>query len=64
MPCGFVVHSKEWAILGLMPAQSSYVTGPMIETATGTRMWNVLADDWKLRWAAAKPYAVKPATVA
>lgn len=58
MPCGFVVHSKDWAVVGLMPAQSSYVTGPMIETAAGTRTWNVLQEDWNVRWSAAKPYAL------
>lgn len=58
MPCGFVVHSKDWAIVGLMPAQSSYVTGPMVETAAGTRTWNVLREDWNARWTAAKPYVL------
>jgi hypothetical protein len=56
MPCGFVAHSNEWAVVGLMPAHASYVTGPMIETSSNSRLWSMLHEDWKVRWGAAKHY--------
>jgi hypothetical protein len=50
MPCGFLVHTRHWALLGLFPVQGSYTIGPMIETPFGTPLWQMLYDDWKLRW--------------
>jgi DNA-binding winged helix-turn-helix (wHTH) protein len=50
MPCGFVAHSRNWALLGIFPAQGSYVTGPMIEVPGGTELWAMLHDDWNRRW--------------
>jgi len=61
MPCGFVAHSRNWAIVGLMPAHDSYVFGPMIETSAGTPTWQMLGEDWKARWEAARPYRVSKA---
>jgi hypothetical protein len=56
MPCGFVAQCKEWTVVGLMPAQASYVAGPMIEAPTGSHLWDTLHEDWTLRWNAAKRY--------
>ena len=56
MPCGFVAHSKEWAVMGIMPAHASYVVGPMIEACSNSRLWTMLEEDWNTRWKAAKAY--------
>jgi hypothetical protein len=50
MPSGFLVHTRHWALLGIFPAHGSYAIGPMIETPSGTTLWQTLYDDWKLRW--------------
>ena len=45
MPSGFVVHTRTWAVIGLMPARESYVEGPLIEvhpdssTGPGEAFW-------------------------
>lgn len=56
MPCGFVAQCAEWAVLGLMPSQASYVTGPMIQAPAGSHLWETLHQDWNLRWNAARHY--------
>ena len=56
MPCGFVAHSKEWAVMGLMPSHASYVAGPMIEASANSRLWKMLEEDWNTRWKTAKVY--------
>lgn len=53
MPCGFVAHSGQWALLGLFFATSSYGRGPMIEVPHHTVLWEALGRDWIDRWDAA-----------
>jgi hypothetical protein len=50
MPCGFLVHAREWAILGVYPAQDSYLAAPMLEMRAGSEPWEVLYADFKARW--------------
>jgi len=50
MPSGLIFHAKEWAVLGMFPAQGSYFLGPLIETTQHTALWRNLYDDWKIRW--------------
>ncbi len=57
MPSGFLVHSRNWALLGIFLAQGSYVIGPMIEAPAETSLWQTLYDDWKLRW---DPKRIRP----
>jgi hypothetical protein len=54
MPCGFVVHTKHAALLGIFPAHDSYVAGPMLEIRSDTETWRTLYTDWKERWQDAK----------
>jgi hypothetical protein len=54
MPCGFVVHSKNWALLGVFLAHDSYVAGPMLQIRSDTELWKKLRLDWDARWATAK----------
>lgn len=58
MPCGFVAHSKERVVLGIMPSHASYVVGPMIESCADSRLWRMLEEDWNIRWNAAKAYSL------
>jgi len=62
MPCGFVAHSKDWAVLGLMPSHASYVVGPMIESTSNSRLWKMLEEDWNTRWNVAKVYQLRSST--
>jgi DNA-binding winged helix-turn-helix (wHTH) protein len=50
MPCGFVAHSRNGALLGVFLATESYVRGPMIEIGPGTKLWGTLRADWKALW--------------
>jgi DNA-binding winged helix-turn-helix (wHTH) protein len=50
MPSGLIVHSHAWALLGIFPAQGSYVLGPMVTTTRGDSLWQNLYDDWRVRW--------------
>jgi hypothetical protein len=52
MPVGFVLHTKEKAIMGLMLAHTSFVRGPMIEVDSTQTLWRMLKEDWKVRWSA------------
>lgn len=54
MPCGFLVHSKNWALLGMFLAHDSYVAGPMLQIRSDTELWKKLRLDWDARWATAK----------
>ena len=56
MPCGFVAHSKDLVVLGLMPSHASYVAGPMIEASSNSRLWKMLEEDWNNRWNVATVY--------
>jgi len=58
MPCGFVIHTTRWALLGIFLAHTSYSDGPMFEIRSETVAWKQLHDDWKARWEAAR----KPVT--
>lgn len=53
MPCGFVVHTKNWAVLAVFLAHDSYTAGPMIEIQSHSEAWETLHTDWKTRWNAA-----------
>jgi Transcriptional regulatory protein, C terminal len=50
MPCGFVAHTRDWAILGILLAQTSYANGPMFEIHSKNAAWEALYADWKIRW--------------
>jgi DNA-binding winged helix-turn-helix (wHTH) protein len=50
MPSGLIFHTRDSALLGMFPAQGSYILGPMIHTAEKTMLWRTLYDDWKVRW--------------
>lgn len=50
MPCGFLVHTRDWALLGVYPAQDSYTGAPMMEMRSGTEPWEVLNADFNARW--------------
>ena len=45
-----IVHTPQWALLGIFPARGSYVLGPMVEVDAGTSLWETLYDEWKIRW--------------
>jgi DNA-binding winged helix-turn-helix (wHTH) protein len=47
---GYIVHTAEWALLGIFPAHGSPVLGPMIEVDPNTSLWHTLHKDWKIRW--------------
>lgn len=53
MPCGFMVHSKEWALLGIFLANDTYASGPMLEIRSDSELWKKLHSDWNARWKAA-----------
>jgi DNA-binding winged helix-turn-helix (wHTH) protein len=53
MPCGLVVHTLNWAIVGLFLAHTSYTDGPMIEIDSRSPAWTELKADWDARWTAA-----------
>jgi len=57
MPCGFLVHTATWALLGIFPCHTSYIYGPMLEIHSDTDTWRLLCDDWKQRWADAAEQA-------
>jgi hypothetical protein len=50
MPCGFLLHTKDWAILAVYPAHDSYTEGPMLEIHSSSDAWETLHNDWKARW--------------
>lgn len=50
MPCGFVVHTRDWAVLGVYPAHDSFLGGPMIEMHSKSDAWETLHTDFKERW--------------
>jgi DNA-binding winged helix-turn-helix (wHTH) protein len=50
MPCGYVVHAKRWALVGLFLAHKSYSYGPMIEIRSESPAWEELRLDWEARW--------------
>jgi hypothetical protein len=52
MPFGFVLHTREKAVLGLLWSMCSYTRGPMIEIDSTEKLWKTLKDDWNVRWAA------------
>lgn len=52
-PCGFLVHAKKWALLGVFLAHDSYIVGPMLEIRSDIELWKKLAVDWEARWTAA-----------
>jgi DNA-binding winged helix-turn-helix (wHTH) protein len=47
---GFLTHTHKWAVMGLLLANRSYLSGPMIEFPGNSQMWKTLYDDWKMRW--------------
>jgi hypothetical protein len=53
MPCGFVAHTRGWALLGVFLAHDSYTAGPMLEIRSDSEAWETLYLDWKARWKAA-----------
>ena len=59
MPCGFVFHTRESIVFGLMPIEWSYEVGPMIRVSADSETGKVLSDDWNARWAAAKCLELK-----
>jgi DNA-binding winged helix-turn-helix (wHTH) protein len=62
MPCGFVAHSKDWAILGIFLTHTSYVEGPMFDIRSGSELWKELYKDWDARWEDAKKNSPKRLT--
>jgi hypothetical protein len=50
MPSGFVAHSKDWAVFGLMPARASYAEGLMVLIDPNAEPWKKIDADWKARW--------------
>jgi hypothetical protein len=50
MPPGFITHTKDWAILGLLLSQRSYLSGPMIEISSNTTTWETLLKEWRYFW--------------
>jgi DNA-binding winged helix-turn-helix (wHTH) protein len=57
MPCGFVLHTRKWAIVGLFLAHTVYTDGPLFEIHAGSEAWEQLRLDWQARWNA--PSAVR-----
>ena len=62
MPAGFMVHGKEWALLGIFLANDTYAAGPMLEIRADTELWERLRADWDARWKAAHTAARKERT--
>jgi DNA-binding winged helix-turn-helix (wHTH) protein len=54
MPCGFVIHTLNWALVGLFLAHASYSEGPMLDIQSRSEAWMQLKADWDARWRAAK----------
>lgn len=50
MPCGCVIHTANWALLGIFLAHDTYSAGPMIEVRGDSEPWKMLYEDWKVRW--------------
>jgi Transcriptional regulatory protein, C terminal len=50
MPAGFMVHSREWALLGVFLAHDTYAAGPMLEIRSDIELWERLRADWDARW--------------
>ena len=51
MPSGFVAHSRDWAVMGIMLARESYAEGPMIEVMSSrSSLWRHIEADWHVRW--------------
>jgi AhpD family alkylhydroperoxidase len=55
MPCGFVAHTADAALMGIMPAHWSYLVSPMIHVPRETHLWSVLDEDWRTRWNSGAP---------
>ncbi len=56
-PSGFVVHTGNWALLGIFLAHDSYVGGPMLEIRSDTDLWEKLRIDWDRRWTDAQKHS-------
>jgi DNA-binding winged helix-turn-helix (wHTH) protein len=56
MPCGFLILTRNRALLGAMLADRSYVEGgPMIDVKPqDSTLWEMLNADWRARWEDAK----------
>jgi hypothetical protein len=56
MPSAFTALSRNGIVLGLMPAEDSFVEGPMIEAPCKTRSWERYDAEWKGRWEKSTKY--------
>jgi hypothetical protein len=50
LPCGFVIQSRQCALLGTFLAHDSYVEGPMLYIPSTSYAWEQLSLDWEARW--------------